>query len=55
VLCLSDDEFSDTSTNDEIKSYLIKEFNCYNRKDFIDFNMVIMKKTKNLIQETMMH
>jgi hypothetical protein len=31
------DEFSNSSTNDEIRTYLIKDFNWNNRKDFINF------------------
>jgi hypothetical protein len=31
------DEFSNSSTNDEIKTYLIKEINWDNRIDFINF------------------
>jgi hypothetical protein len=36
-LNLPNDEFSNTSTNDEIRSYLIKEINWNNRKYFIKF------------------
>jgi hypothetical protein len=34
---LPNNEFSDTSTNNNIRSYLIKVFNWNNRKDFINF------------------
>jgi hypothetical protein len=37
IFNLANDQFSNTSTNDEIKSYLITEIIWNNRKDFINF------------------
>jgi hypothetical protein len=36
-LNLPNDEFSNSTTNDEIRSYLIKDINWNNRKHFINF------------------